>query len=136
MATFTLQIKTPEREVFHGDVDAVSFHSETGKVSFLAHHGDYTASLQYTRIMIQNNGKTDEYIGRRGMASFHNKTNKAELLLLECHAVEEVSLITAKAYLEFVEQSLRRGDDLSKSQLKFMQEEKIMLVKQMKDLEE
>ena len=136
MNTLTLTIRTPERELLHKEVQSVSFHSETGKVSFLAHHGDYTGSMQYTRVLVADGSSSDTYIGRRGLATFDNKTNHASLLFLECHPLEEVSPITAEAYLKYVEEQLRSGADLSTSQLKFMEEEKIMLVKQIKDLEE
>ena len=136
MAQFSLRIHTPDKDVFHGEVEGLLFHSETGQAMFLAHHADYLGSMSYTRIKITRGDTTDEYIGRRGIARFNNATNSAELLLLDCTPVEEVSAVTAASYLAMIEEALAKGTDLSHSQLKFMKEEKIMLVKQLKDLEE
>ncbi|MFN7160038.1 MAG: FoF1 ATP synthase subunit delta/epsilon [Candidatus Gracilibacteria bacterium] len=136
MSQFTLTIKTPDKTVFEGNAESISLKTETGQITILGHHADFLGSVAYTRIFVKNQDRSDEYIGRRGLVTFTNTTNNCEVLLIACEPIEEISHVSAAAYLAYVEEALRRGDDLSKSQLKFMEEERIMLVKQMQDIKE
>lgn len=136
MSTFHLVISTPEKEIYNGEASHLSLSSEVGKTHFLAKHADFLGSVKYTRIVVALDTTTAEYIGKRGLVSFDNAENKAKVLLLDCQATEEISKPSVEAYLAYIEDVLRKGGDLSQSQLKFMEEEKIMLVKQIKDLEE
>lgn len=134
MTSFTLVLKTPDKIVFEGTAESLSLKTETGQITVLAHHADFLGSVAYTRIFVKTGDRSDEYIGRRGLVTFTNKQNSCEVLLIDCQPIEEISPVSAEAYLAYVEEALRRGDDLSQSQLKFMEEEKIMLVKQLKDI--
>lgn len=136
MNTFTLTIKTPEKTIFSGNVESINLKTETGELTMLAKHADFLGSVAYTRIFVKTGDSTEEYIGRRGLVTFSNKENTCEVLMIVCEPVEEISPISAESYLKYVEEALRNGDDLSSSQLKFMEEERIMLVKQLKDIKE
>src|SRR5487761_1928322 len=49
MATpFHLEVVTPERVLFSGEVDEVSMRTDGGEIAFLAHHEDYVGAVDIT----------------------------------------------------------------------------------------
>lgn len=49
MATpFHLEVVTPERVLFSGEVDEVSMRTDGGEIAFLAHHEDYVGAVNIT----------------------------------------------------------------------------------------
>jgi F-type H+-transporting ATPase subunit epsilon len=49
MATpFQLELVTPERVLFSGEVDEISMRTDGGEIAFLAHHEDYVGAVAIT----------------------------------------------------------------------------------------
>jgi F-type H+-transporting ATPase subunit epsilon len=133
--TFQLVIKTPDREVFSGAAVAVNLTSELGEMQILPRHADLMTTIGYTKVNVETTDGRSEFVGRRGMFVFHNFDNRGELLLLDCQLRRELSRVSAEEYLQYVMAQLDKGADLTKSQIKFMQEEQYMLERLIQDVE-
>ena len=64
MATpFHLELVTPERVLFSGEVDEISMRTDGGEIAFLAHHEDYIGAVAITvaRLsLVSGDGATSE----------------------------------------------------------------------------
>ena len=133
--TFQLVIKTPDREVFSGAAVAVTLTSELGEMQIFPRHADLMTTIGYTKVIVETSDGQSEFVGRRGMFVFHNFDNRGELLLLDCQLRRELSRVSAEEYLQYVMAQLDKGADLTKSQIKFMQEEQYMLERLIQDVQ-
>ncbi|MFA5793164.1 MAG: F0F1 ATP synthase subunit epsilon [Candidatus Gracilibacteria bacterium] len=131
MSTFHLTIRTPEKEVFAGDVDSIAFNAEDGRVQVLAHHGNFVTTLQFSPLWIKSESQALEYIARSGMFTFDHKANSAVLLCLYADERGEISYQTTEEYLKFLLTELEKGD-LSEYQVLYLKGEKLAVEKQMK----
>lgn len=131
MSTFKLTIRTPEKEVFSGEVNSFSFNAEDGRVQILPHHAHYTTTLLYSPLKLQMEDGMVEYSARSGMFTFDHVKNEALLLCLSCEETSETSYKTAQEYLEFLRAELAKGD-LSDYEVKYLQGERLAVEKQVK----
>lgn len=131
MSTFKLTIRTPEKEVFSGEVEAFSFATEDGRVQILPHHAHYTTTLEYSSMKIQSEDKTLEFNARSGMFTFDHVKNEGLLLCLYCEETSETSFKNAEEYLTFLRTELEKGD-LSDYEVKYLKGEKLAVEKQVK----
>ena len=131
MSTFKLTIRTPEKEVFSGEVQSFSFNNEDGRVQILPLHAHYVTSLDYSPMTVQSEGKTISFSARSGMFTFDHLKNEGLLLALYCEEVSETSYQTAAEYLEFLRTELTKGD-LSDYEVKYLKGEKLAVEKQVK----
>lgn len=131
MSTFNLTIRTPEKQVFSGEVESISFNAEDGRVQVLAHHGNFVTTLQFSPLWIKSDSQALEYIARSGMFTFDHKSNSAVLLCLYADERGEISYQTTEEYLKFLRTELEKGD-LSEYQVLYLKGEKLAVEKQMK----
>ncbi|QQR55596.1 hypothetical protein IPG41_03515 [Candidatus Peregrinibacteria bacterium] len=131
MSTFKLIIRTPEKEVFNGEIQSLSFDAEDGRVQILPLHAHYTTTLLSSKVKIQEEDRAVEYTARSGMFTFDHKKNEGLLLCLACEEVSETSYKNAAEYLEFLKNELVKGD-LSDYEIKYLQGEKLAVEKQVK----
>lgn len=136
MTEFHLTIRTPDRDVFDSKVTSFSFNTETGRVQVLAHHANFTATMQFSTLTVQDPGDaTDKtYLARSGIFSFDHKKNEALLLCMYCEETSEVTYKTAEEYLIFLTAELKKGD-LSEFQVVALKGEKLAVEKQVKTFE-
>ncbi|MCL1834728.1 MAG: F0F1 ATP synthase subunit epsilon [Oscillospiraceae bacterium] len=66
MKMLRLQILTPEREFFHGDVEAVTVASSDGFVTVLAGHTPLITPVSVGTIRIKNDGVWKDAINSEG----------------------------------------------------------------------
>lgn len=131
MSTFKLIIRTPEKEVFNGEVQSLSFDAEDGRVQILPLHAHYVTTLLYSPVKLQMEDKTLEYSARSGMFTFDHVKNEGLLLCLACEETSETTYKTAQEYLEFLRTELVKGD-LSDYEVKYLQGERLAVEKQVK----
>lgn len=131
MSTFKLIIRTPEKEVFAGDVESFSFTAEEGRVQILSHHAHYITTMVYSAMTVQSEDKTLEFVARNGMFTFDHKKNEGLLLCLYCEETGETSYKNAEEYLAFLRTELEKGD-LSDYEVKYLKGEKLAVEKQVK----
>ena len=131
MSTFKLIIRTPEKEVFNGDVQSLSFDAEDGRVQILPLHAHYTTTMLSSVMKLQCEDRALEYMARSGMFTFDHKKNEGLMLCLACEEVSETSYKNAQEYLEFLRTELAKGD-LSDFEIKYLKGEKLAVEKQVK----
>ena len=134
MRTFELTIRTPNEDVYVGtSVVSLSFSSELGALQIFANHASLTASIGFSPVRIESDKEGEEsYIIRNGIFLFNNAENKALLLALHAEPKSEISHKTAKEYLEFLQERLAMGEDLSKYQVLYLEGEKLAVEEQLK----
>ena len=90
---FTLEIISPEGQVYSGEVDEISIPTETGEVSILPHHADLYSKVTTGEAIIHKRGKL-EYIAILG--GFLELTN-GNVTVLSDYAVPTDKISQAKA---------------------------------------
>ena len=131
MSTFKLTIRTPEKEVFSGEVESFSFAAEDGRVQILPHHAHYVTTMLYSTMKLKSEDKTIEYTARSGLFTFDHVKNEGLLLCLYCEETSETSFKNAEEYLTFLRTELAKGD-LSDYEVKYLKGEKLAVEKQVK----
>lgn len=133
MSEFHLTIRTPDKEVFDGKVTSLSFNTEYGRVQILAHHANFTTTLQFSPVKIEDpmDNRDQNFMARNGIFSFDHKKNEALMLCMYCEEQSEVSYQTTEEYLKFLTAELAKGD-LSDFQVLHLKGEKLAVEKQMK----
>lgn len=131
MSTFKLKIRTPEKEVFSGEVESFSFSAEDGRVQILPHHAHYTTTLEFSTMAVQSEDKILVFDARNGMFTFDHQKNEGALLCLYCEETSETSFKNAQEYLAFLRTELEKGD-LSDYEVKYLVGERLAVEKQMK----
>lgn len=133
MSEFHLTIRTPEKDVFDGKVSSLSFNTEVGSVQILAHHANFTTTLQFSPVKVEDpaDNRDQNFLARSGIFSFDHKKNEALLLCMYCEEQSEVNYQTADEYLKFLTAELAKGD-LSDFQVLYLKGEKLAVEKQVK----
>ena len=131
MTNFHLLVRTPDKEVFNGEISSVAFNAEDGRVQVLAHHANFVTTLQFSPLWIEGESGAVEFLARGGMFTFDHKSNSATLLCLYAEKKEEISYQTTEEYLKFLSEELSKGD-LSDYQVLYLKGEKLAVEKQMK----
>lgn len=133
MSEFKLTIRTPDKDVFEGNVSSLSFNTEVGRVQILAHHANFTTTLLFSPVKVEDpvDNRDQNFLARNGIFSFDHKKNEALLLCMYCEEQSEVSYQTTEQYLQFLTAELAKGD-LSDFQVLFLKGEKLAVEKQMK----
>ena len=90
--TFTVEVLTPEGEVFNGEVVQLSTRTVTGEIGILARHVPVLAALKPSLLRLQiSDSETKEWAQSHGMLQVF--ANQAQVLLEE--AIEPGNLDTA-----------------------------------------
>lgn len=133
MSEFHLTIRTPEKDVFDGKVTSLTFNTEVGQVQILAHHANFTTTLQFSSVKVEDpvDNRDQMFVARNGFFNFDRKKNEALMLCLYCEEKSQVNYQTAEEYLRFLTTELAKGD-LSDFQVLSLKGEKLAIEKQMK----
>lgn len=133
---FKLIIRTPSEEVYKGEVNSITFANEEGEMQFLEDHASITAALDFSHILVEEENRDETFIGRKGIFTFDNETNESSLLLAYCEKESEVDYQTIKEYIESIESQLKSGKDLSEFQRLYLRNERVIVKKQIEEIEE
>lgn len=132
MNLFNLIIRTPEKEVFSGEVQSLTFDAEDGRMQILPKHASITATLGFSSISIKTEDREEEFFARRGIFLFDNRKNSGVLLCLTCELKSEMDHISARDYLAFIQEKLAKRESLSEYQVKYLEGEKFAVERQVK----
>ncbi len=106
--TFTVEVLTPEGEVFNGEVVQLSTRTVTGEIGILARHVPVLAALKPTLLRLKiSDSETREWAQSHGMVQVF--ANHAQLLLEE--AIEPKNLDTAALEEQKADAEARIADD-------------------------
>lgn len=134
--TFDLVIRTPEKEVYQGKVQAVKLVTEEGLIKILPNHASLTGTIAYSPIMLTDaHGTEDDYVARRGLLRVSNEEKSVDIMVFDCTPTKELDPMSAREYLKFLEKELAEGVDVSEFKLAYLKEEKLVVEKQLKNTE-
>ena len=106
-ATFTVEVLTPEGEVFRGDVVSVSTRTVGGEIGVLANHVPILAALEPNRLRLQvSDSERVEFAQAHGIMQVFG--NQAEILVEEAIPVDELDVASLEAQLQ---DARTRADD-------------------------
>lgn len=135
-ATFHLSVRTPGEDLYVGETKSIAFSAEeVGSMQLFAHHASLTATIAFSKVVIEEGEKEENFLVRKGLFLFDNVTNTGRLLALHCEKRSEISHQTAKEYMAFLIEQLEKGGDMSEFQLLYLEGEKFAVEQQLKTLE-
>lgn len=105
MATYTLQIVTPDRLVYDGEAERLIVRTLTGDVCILANHIDYAAPLVPGQASVLTAEGERRAACAGGMLSVHD--NHVRLMATTFEWAEEIDLDRAKRAQEAAEEKLK-----------------------------
>ena len=103
--TFSVEVLTPEGEVFNGDVVQLSTRTMVGEVGILANHAPLLASLKPTVLRLRiSDSETKRYAQSHGMLQVYG--NHAQVLIEQAIPPEDLDPAALEAELADAEQRL------------------------------
>ena len=133
MNSFKLQIQTPLKSVFDGEVNKFSVRSDGGALQLLSKHADLTSSVSFSPTVIEYGDQTDVIVIRNAVISFDNTSNCLKVLALYAEHQKHIDASESSSQLEHVREMLKNPDTLNSYQLKYLENQKIALEKQLQD---
>ena len=126
---FNLEIISPIRTLFKGDVNSVIIPGTLGSFQVLKNHAPLVSSFEIGMIKIQRDAEILEYSTSGGI--FEVKNNKAIILAETIESKEEIDLSRARNSKSRAEQILKMGDvrDDKKSEAKVSLQKAINRIK-------
>jgi F-type H+-transporting ATPase subunit epsilon len=106
--SFNLEIISPIRTLFKGDVNSVIIPGTLGSFQVLKNHAPLVSSFEIGLIKIQREADILEYSTSGGI--FEVKNNKAIILAETIESKEEIDLSRARNSKSRAEQILKMGD--------------------------
>jgi F-type H+-transporting ATPase subunit epsilon len=108
--TFSVEVLTPEGEVFRGDVVQVSTRTGVGEIGVLANHAPVLAALKPTELRLHVSGsEVERYAQAHGMMQVF--ANHAQILVEEAIPPDQLDSGSLKQELEDAEQRLADADE-------------------------
>jgi F-type H+-transporting ATPase subunit epsilon len=106
MPTFLLEVLTPERKFFSGEVEGVVFKSVDGEMGVLAKHAPTVAAVDVGALKINSQGKWIEAIVTEGFAEI--MPDKVVILTDTAEYPEEIDINRAKAAKDRAQERLQK----------------------------
>jgi len=108
--TFTVEVLTPEGEVFNGEVVQVSTRTVVGEVGVLANHAPMLASLKPTELRLYTSeSETENYAQAHGVMQVF--ANHVQLLIEEAISPDELDAGDLKEQLSDAEQRFEEAEE-------------------------
>ena len=108
--TLSVEVLTPEGEVFSGDVVQVSTRTMTGEIGILANHAPVLASLKPTELRLHiSDSETERYAQAHGMMQVF--ANHVQVLVEEAIPPDELDSGSLKEQLDDAERRLKEADE-------------------------
>src|ERR1700753_388333 len=111
---FTVEVLTPEGEVFNDEVEMVSTKTSVGSIGVLAHHAPVLAMLDPTELRLyRSESDVESFAQSEGYLQVGN--NRVMLLVEEPHRPDQLDSRRLRERLEQAERELESaGDDTEK----------------------
>ena len=109
--TFPLEILTPEREFFSGQVDALTFQAKDGEWTILKNHAPMVAALSAGTVKFRVAGEWKEAVNSEG----YMEVSAGGIILFAqtCEWPEEVDVNRARRQEELATEHLRQAKSTS-----------------------
>ena len=133
MNSFKLQIQTPLKSVFNGEVNTFSVRTDGGQIQVLSKHADLTSSVSFSPVVITHGDMTDVIVIRNAVISFDNRSNTMNVLALYAELEKHIDASSTQNQLKTIRDMLKNPDKLNDYQLKYLENQKIGLEKQLQE---
>jgi F-type H+-transporting ATPase subunit epsilon len=112
---FSVEVLTPEGEVFNGEVEMVSTRTTTGSIGILANHTPLLAMLDPTELRLY---RSDSEIVRyaQGEGYLQVADNHALILVEEAQSPEQLDAADLRDKLSAAQDALGKADEGSEAQ--------------------
>ena len=107
MATFKLEIVTPEKMVFSGEVSAVLAWGVEGQLGILPHHAPLMTILQPGDLVFRKEGKEEALTISGGFLEV--RPDKVVILADACERAEEIDVARAEAAKQRAQEALKEA---------------------------
>jgi F-type H+-transporting ATPase subunit epsilon len=139
MKLLELNLKTPTKEIFNGQVRSVAVTTTEGRMVVLPGHIDLTGNISFSDItMIDQEGVETTYFARNGIIYVDKNENTVDILCLSIKEKQEIKPVEVERYLKWIEKQLSKSDTenskVNQYQIQFLENEKISLVKKLEDI--
>ena len=111
-ATMHVELLTPERSLFSGDVTYVMARTSDGDIAFLANHAPFIGTLEICVVKIERPGEADLFAAVHG-GFVHVAKNRVTLLADVAELANEIDVARARLAMERAEQALAHATDAS-----------------------
>jgi F-type H+-transporting ATPase subunit epsilon len=108
--TFSVEVLTPEGEVFNGEVVQVSTRTQVGEIGILANHAPVLSALKPAELRLHISGsETERWAQSHGMMQVFG--NHAQLLVEEAVRPEDLDTGLLRDQLSDAEQRLKEAEE-------------------------
>jgi len=135
MDKFKLIAKTPFQEVFNDDVESIYVVTDDGEIGVFANHASLMTPITFSILSVKKGEKINNFYVRSGLLSFNNDRNECTILAYTIEDKDSIDMSGAKSYLEKINEMLKEGNDLSEYSFKFLENERVGLVKQLEEVD-
>lgn len=118
-------IRTPEAEVFSHDAQSVSLVSELGAMQIFPGHASLQGTILLSPLRIDMGDREEDFVVQRGFVMIDQDKGEVTFMVYQCEKRAEMSLQTAKEYMETLLKALENHESLGKYQLRHLEDEKI-----------
>lgn len=133
MPAFHLTIQTPDRALYDGSVDRVRLSTEDGELEVYPAHADLQGAVGFTRVAVVSGTHEEDFTVRHGMLFVDHAANTVHLAAFDGHKTNEMDTTTVAQYLTLVHARLDEGKPLSDLSVRFLQDQKVALEKQIEE---
>lgn len=134
--TFHLSVRTPENEIISKEVSSIKVSTENGPMVVYPKHSSLSGTIEFSRLFVRTDAGETEYLVKNGVVFISVQENSTRIMCFSCQETKDIEFKTAAEYLQYVEEQLKAGADLNDFQMKYLENEKIAMVKQLKVLKE
>ncbi len=109
MATFHLEIATPDGLIFDGEAEAIALRTENGDIEIMRGHTDYFAVLGIGKARLTANGTVRNASSAGGFVSV--KDGEVKVVATTLEFADEIDINRARAAKERAESALEKASD-------------------------
>lgn len=135
MDKFKLIAKTPFQEVFNDEVENIYIVTDDGEIGVFANHSSLIVPITFSILSIKKGERVYKFYVRSGVLNFSNDKNECTILAYTIEDKESIDMSGVKSYLEKINEMLKEGSDLSEYSFKFLENERVGLVKQLEEVD-
>ena len=133
--SFNLTIESPEETLYRGEANSLLLQTASGEAEILPGHAALAGSFAFSPLRLKNGDHEEDFIARQGLVFVDLRQNTVRVLAYYCVKKADIDLKTIKEYMEFILRKMDSGEDLSKYQLRYLEDEKLSLQKKLEVLE-
>jgi F-type H+-transporting ATPase subunit epsilon len=106
-----LQIVTPEKKAFEGEIDQISLPTKDGQITILPKHISLVSTIKHGELIIKNNEQETLMVVYGGFVEV--RKNQVRVMTDIAERVEEIDIEKAEEAREEAQRKLKEKDEMS-----------------------